>query len=397
MRIALIDGTKTSTLYPLPLLKIGAWRKSLGDTCQIFDGTLPPAGTFDEIWITTRFTFDIPFAVGLVREAKRRAKRVWVGGISASLLPEYFEREGVEVHRGLIPEVEAFTPDYSLLGFEPEYSITNTSRGCIRKCGFCMVTKLEPKFSDRPEWDRDIHPATTKVLFYDNNWLAKSPKSFARDVQMLHDLTSAGKITEIDFNQGLDARLVTDEIADALQGLPIKPARFAFDGKQEDGFYQRAIERMVKRGFREFMSYVLYNFMDTPQDFYYRLRESVRLSSELRVNVDSFPMCYSPILQVDAHRNYVGKHWTLEMKRGFMTIQGAHSGPAGTMTTHSHNTFPPLEEFEYWYGKDADEFVRLISYPNIRLLAARKKGALRIKRAKANTTEQTKEQSHGQS
>lgn len=381
MRIALVDGTPTSTLYPLPLLKIGAWRQSLGDECKIFYSTLPSAGEYDEIWITTRFTFDVPFAVGLVREAKKRARRVLVGGISASLLPEYFEREGVEVHRGLIPEVESFAPDYSLLGFKPEYSISHTSRGCIRKCGFCMVTKLEPAFTDRPDWDRDLSPLTTKVYFYDNNWLAKPPEQFKRDVDKLHALVKAGRISEIDFNQGLDARLVTDEIADMLKGLPIRPVRFAFDGMHEDGYYQGAIKRMIDRGFHNFMSYVLFNFMDKPSDFYYRLREGARLSQEFRCAVDSFPMCYQPILEVDTGRDYVGKHWTAEKKRGFKTIRSCHSGPSGTMTTHAYNAFPPLEEFEYWYGKNAAEFERLISYPKIRQLAQRKKGALRLRRA----------------
>ena len=99
-------------MYPLPLLKIGAWRKAQGDYCQIFNNQLPEKGTFDEIWITTTFTYDIPHALGIVREAKKRASRVWVGGISASLLPEHFERQGVEVHKGLIPEAEKYHPDY---------------------------------------------------------------------------------------------------------------------------------------------------------------------------------------------------------------------------------------------------------------------------------------------
>jgi hypothetical protein len=386
MRIALVDGTKTSTLYPLPLLKIGAWRESLGDECQIFSGVLPKAGEFDEIWITTRFTFDIPFAVGLVHAAKARARRVWVGGVSASLLPEYFEREGVEVHRGLLPEAERFVPNYTLLGFAPEYSITHTSRGCIRKCGFCMVTKLEPQFTDRADWERDIHPATTKVLFYDNNWLAKSPQAFKRDVDKLQGLVAAGKVKEIDFNQGLDARLVTDEIADMLQGLPIKPVRFAFDGKQEDGWYQRAIERMAKRGHTVFRSYVLYNFMDTPADFYYRLRESARLTEELHVSVESFPMAYQPILVVNPARDYIGKHWTAKMKYGFKAIMGCAAGASGTLVTHAHNIFPPTQEFEYWFGKDANEFERLLNYPKIRELTNRKKGALRLRRARAKQT-----------
>jgi len=93
VRIALVDGSpkKSVTLYPLPLLKIGAWRQSLGDECRLFSSQLPGPGDFDEIWITTRFTYDVPFAAAMVREARSRAAVVKVGGISATLLPEHFE------------------------------------------------------------------------------------------------------------------------------------------------------------------------------------------------------------------------------------------------------------------------------------------------------------------
>ena len=305
-------------LYPLALLKLGAWQKAVGNECELFEDTLPTAGAFDEIWLTTLFTFDIPHALGIVREAKNRAGRVWVGGVSATLLPEHFEREGVEVHRGLVPEAEAFAPDYSLLGAKPQYSISHTSRGCVRKCKFCMVHRLEPEFVNRTDWERDLVPGVGKVLFYDNNWLAKKPDDLAADVAKLRGLVSAEHITKIDFNQGLDARLMTEDIADLLAGLPIRPIRFAFDGMQEDGHYQRAIEMMAARGFREFRTYVLYNFKDTPQDFYYRLRESARLAQDLKISVQSFPMRYQPILLIDGGREYTGKHWTSKKKKVFL-------------------------------------------------------------------------------
>jgi len=92
MNIALVDTVAKPKFYPIALLKIGAWRKSLGDSCRIFNNTLPPKNTVDEIWLTTTFTFDLPHVLGMVRDAKRRAKRVFVGGISATLMPDKFER-----------------------------------------------------------------------------------------------------------------------------------------------------------------------------------------------------------------------------------------------------------------------------------------------------------------
>ena len=379
MRIALINSmpmkSRSKRLYPLALLKIGAWRKSLGDECVIYDAKLPKAGDFDEIWITTVFTYDIPYALGLVIEAKKRANIVRVGGISATLLPERFEQEGAIVHKGLLPEAERFQPDYSLLGFEPEYSITHTSRGCIRKCKFCMVPKLEPEYVDNPEWSNGLYPKAKKILFYDNNWFAKDIKSLLRDTEMLHDIVRSNGVNEIDFNQGLDARLLTDEIADAMIGLPLTPLRFAFDGKQEDGHYQRAVRMMSERGFRVFRSYVLYNFMDTPEDFYYRLRVSAELKDELGNDILSFPMRYQPILEVDSKRSYVGKHWTRKMLSGFMTLVASNSN-RGVIAAG-------VDDLEYWFGRTPDEFVKLINYPKIRELAEKRKINLRLLRAQS--------------
>lgn len=373
MRLALVDSNPRPKVYPLPLLKIGAWKKAEGHTCKVFNNILPPAGEYDEIWVTTTFTYDVPHALGIVREALNRADTVLVGGISATLMPQHFEKLGARVHRGLLPQAESFSPDYSLLGYCPDYSIIHTSRGCVRRCGFCMVPVLEPEFVNRSAWEKDIHPDTKKVLFFDNNWLAKSIGDIRADVETLRGLVVSGRVQKIDFNQGLDARLMTEELADMMKDLPIDPVRFAFDNMQEDGHYQDAVKMMAARGFKEFMAYVLYNYKDTPKDFYYRLRESVFLAQELGVAVGSFPMRYQPIMEADTGRKFTGKRWTEQKKKGFMNILNRQSiGGAVTISN--------LSDFEYWFTDSADKFDTLLSYPQIAQLMACKKGALRIAR-----------------
>ena len=369
MRIALVYASKAK-YYPVSLLKIGAWQKDLGNNCTLYINTLPPAGAADEIWVSTCFTFDIPKAISIIREAKKRAALVKVGGVSSTLLPQYFEDEGIAVHYGLLPEAEEYPPDYSLLGHKPEYSISHTSRGCVRHCGFCVVSKVEPKFTDRPNWAQDLHPDTTKVLFYDNNWLAKPKKAWYRDVAMLHDLVKSRRVRSIDFNQGLDARLMTEAKADALKGLPFHPMRFAFDGMHEDGPFQKAIEIMAVRGFRDFIIYGLYNYKDTPKDFYYRLSECARLSQELGVLVPIFPMRFQPILKIDSHRKYVGEHWTLKERTGFMNLIASVS-PFGGIYCRT------TQSFKYWFGDNADQFKKMLNYPNLKELIAKRKGYAR--------------------
>jgi hypothetical protein len=380
MRIALIDSRATRDLYPLGLLKLGAWRKRLGDKCKLFAREIPARGRFDEIWISTLFTFEIPEAVRLVQAAKKSGARVVVGGIAASLMPAPFKRAGAIVRAGLIPEAELETPDYSLLPEPPEIVISHTSRGCIRKCGFCMVKNLEPEYKNRPDWPRDIPAGAKKIIFFDNNWLAKPIEAIRADVVEIKKLQARG-VRKIEFNQALDCRLLTDELADLVAELPHDPIRFAFDGPQEDGHFQRAIERIARRKKQTIMNYVLYNFKDSPGDFYYRIREIAKLEEKFKCHIVAFPMRYQPILSADPNREYVGEKWTPRERAGAMMILSTHSGGRGTFSFTGGEGRSPVEEFEYWLGKTPAEFLRLINYPKLRRLLQLRLGRLRILRA----------------
>jgi hypothetical protein len=381
MRIALIDTTKDSKMYPLPLMKISSWRKSMGDTVALFDA--PPKakdGHFDRAYVTTTFTFDIPRALAIIREVQKTIPEVIVGGISATLIPTLFEKLGVTVIKGLMPEVEEFSPDYSLIG-KPEYAIAHTSRGCIRKCGFCMVKNVEPEFYNR-EWLKDIYPGCKKIVFYDNNWLAKDYETLLRDIATIKMLQKQTPYLKVDFNQSLDARLMTPEVAKILKDVPFNPVRFAFDWMAEDGHFQTAIELMAEQGFRDFVIDVLWNYLDTPDDLYYRLREHARLTVGLSgkyhcsVLVKAFPMMFRPILEIDPDKNYVGKNWTKIMRDGFRHIMNNGCSANGCLSPGS------IEEFEYWFGVDASEFKTLCSYPKIGKLCDLKRSKLRLNRLK---------------
>ena len=374
MKIALVDTTKDSKFYPLPLLKISSWRKSLGDTTSLHN-TIPD-GQYDRAYVTTTFTFDIPRAVSMVREIQQRIPDVIVGGISATLIPEPFEKLGVTVVRGLMPEVETFPPDYSLIE-NPTYSIAHTSRGCIRKGGFCMVKNVEPVFYNR-DWSSDIIHGCKSVVFYDNNWLAKDIIDLKKDILMIKQFG----FTSVDFNQSLDARLMTPEKAELLTDVPLRPVRFAFDWMAEDKFFQTAIALMASYGHRVFVIDVLWNYTDTPQDLYYRLREHFRLMDELNskldfhVDIKAFPMLYRPIMEIDPNKTYLSEHWTSTMKEGFKTIVNKGCSVTGTISLSG------IPEFEYWFGKTDKEFIDILNYPKLKKLCELKRSRLRLKRDK---------------
>jgi hypothetical protein len=168
---------------------------------------------------------------------------------------------------------------------------------------------------------------------------------------------------------------MTKNLAERMRGLPVSPIRFAFDGMSVDGHYQRAIELMIDNGFKNFLAYVLYNFKDKPEEFYYRLKESVKLTVKHGVSVNSFPTRYQPIMEINKQRNFTGRHWNIKQVHAFIETT-AKSTVTGIVSPNS------LEEFEFWYGKTGEEFSKLLNYPKINLLLRRKRAHLRNNRDK---------------
>ena len=121
----------------------------------------------------------------------------------------------------------------------------------------------------------------------------------------------------IDFNQGLDARLVTAEKMEKLSEVNIRPLRIAFDHYDQKDIYIAAIRKAVKYGITDLSNYLLYNFEDKPEELYYRMRINVDLCEELGVTIYSFPMKYHPISDPKYFRNrdYIGKYWNRKFIR----------------------------------------------------------------------------------
>lgn len=370
MRIALIDGTKKHTYYPFGLLRIGAWLKDRGDEVRLFYKDLPsPDDHFDEYWISAIFTFEIKYVKSLIR-LYAPLGTVRVGGVSPTIMPQAFKWEPCVLQPGKCQEAEKYALDYSLLGFKPEYSMTKITDGCIRRCGFCAVPKMEPDYIERPMWRHDILRDTKYVVLSDNNYTARPFDLMEKDIEFFSEMTRETKNRYIDFNQALDARLVTEEMADHLAQLPINPVRFSYDGPQEKGHIQTAIRRMAERGKKNFTVFMLYNFTDTIPYAYTRLREMVELQEELGVNICVFPMRYQPLDREDEDREYCGKHWDTTARSNFMASLNRYS-------IGGQFSFPTVKEFEYWFTETPEKFNALMHYPDAKKLYDRKKEELR--------------------
>jgi len=254
----------------------------------------------DKIYVTSLFTYSWRAVHQAVRRYKERYEGVPVslGGIYASLLPEHARLCGPDdVHVGLYPEAEDMMPAWDLV---PEWdgSILFASRGCIRKCGFCSVPKLEGRPDALKYGIRHLIWEThTKVILWDNNILGN-----ANWRSIFDELAEIGM--EVDFNQGLDARLITDEVAEKLARLRFYNIRIAYDYKGVGPYVKKALERMEAAGTarRRVVVYTLYNYIDDPENFKTRVEEI------LTWGATSYPMRFEPLTSLTKNA-YVSPKW----------------------------------------------------------------------------------------
>lgn len=138
----------------------------------------------------------------------------------------------------LSDEIEHTTPAYDLWGID--YSMGFTSRGCIRECPFCIVPIKEGSIKPHSPLSEFVQTGHDKVMIMDNNLLA-APNC----IEVLDELYERNH--RVNFTQGLDIRLVTDELASKLARLRYRSSsfkstyiHFAFDSL--------SIEPTVRRG-----------------------------------------------------------------------------------------------------------------------------------------------------
>jgi len=166
---------------------------------------------------------------------------------------------GIDLKAELLPEVEHIMPDYSLYPnaapLWKDSSIGFTSRGCIRKCPWCIVPEKEGQIRPWSRiyefWDRRHR----KIVLLDNNLLAAPNWR-----QTMEDLLAEG--LEVDFNQGLDIRLVNEENVGYLKMVKTEKLRFAFDDIAYERVVRKGINRLLAAGMaRSHLSfYVLVGF-----------------------------------------------------------------------------------------------------------------------------------------
>ncbi len=302
MNVLLVEPAYYTRYPPLGLLKLSAYHKSIGDTVEFVRGLEFTTGYPDRIYVTSLFTYSwrpVWETIRFYRLAYPRAP-VYLGGIYASLMPDHAKESGADlVHAGTVPELDEIPPDYSLI---PDWkaSIMFASRGCVRRCSFCAVPRLEPKLRTLGGIRKLVNPNHKKVILWDNNFLAIP--NWRHVVEELRELD-----VEVDFNQGLDARLVTEDVSVALGHLRISPIRLAYDSGEMRPHLTRAVHLLAEVGFRKrrILVYCLYNYTESPEEFLDRVRDL------LEWGVVAYPMRFEPLDSLDKNK-HISPKWTVE-------------------------------------------------------------------------------------
>ncbi len=188
---------------------------------------------WDRVLVTTLFTFYADITIKTIQFAKRlQPKRIMVGGVMASVVPEYIEKEtGIHPFTGIIkesrifddkpsgPPVDDLPLDYSILEeIDYRYPAENaffghTTRGCPNKCAFCAVPVIEPEYqawrplAEKLRYETKMFGDRPDLLLMDNNVFASKRFSDIIDEILGCGFAPASRWTETDPLQLCKARI----------------------------------------------------------------------------------------------------------------------------------------------------------------------------------------------
>lgn len=276
MKVGLIDVDGHN--YPnLPLMKISAFHKREGDSVEWYQGII--SGHMYRVYMSKVFSFtpDYPWVID--------ADEIIKGGTGYAIELE----GGREVYHkerdnDLPDEIEHIYPDYSLY---PQHTNSTAygflTRGCPRGCGFCHVASKEGRCSKKVANLDEFWKGQKKIILSDPNILASQDHR-----ELLQQLIDSKAFVE--FNQGLDIRLVNDNNIELLRQTKLTQIHFAFDRWQDKDIIEPRLRAFKEIGYDrnkgKVMVYILVNYDTTLEQDLYR----IQLCREL--NFSPYPMIY---------------------------------------------------------------------------------------------------------
>ena len=210
--------------YPnLALMKINSYHKLQKDQVEWYN----PFNHYDKVYMAKIFSFTEDYQQWITN-----ADHIEKGGT------------GYDISKVLPSEIDYMVPDYSLYNLDDKTAYGFLTRGCPNKCKWCIVPQKEGKIAPYMDIEEIAVNNRKNIILMDNNVLASE-----------YGLQQREKIIRlklrVDFNQGLDARLVTDEVARLLAKVKwIKRIRFGCDTPGQIAECERATALIDKYGYK---------------------------------------------------------------------------------------------------------------------------------------------------
>lgn len=209
--------------YPnLALMKISNYHKTKGDNVEWYKPMFP----YDKVYMAKVFTFTTDYCDCI------SASEIEKGGT------------GYDISKVLSIEIDRAIPDYDLYNLDKKSAYGFLTRGCPNKCKWCIVPQKEGKIAPYMDIEEIAVDGRKNVILMDNNVLASD-----YGLRQIEKIISMD--VRVDFNQGLDARLVTDDIAKLLAKVKwLKHIRFGCDTPGQIAECERATTLLDKYGYK---------------------------------------------------------------------------------------------------------------------------------------------------
>lgn len=248
--------------YPnLALMKISAWHKSNGDHVEWYS----PFEQYDVVYMAKVFGFTPDFGHWITN-----AKEIRKGGT------------GYDIHTKLPEEMEFVTPDYSLYpSIDCKTAYGFLTRGCPNKCKWCVVPRKEGAVRPYMDVDDIAVGGRTNLILMDNNVLACD-----YGIRQIEKIVERGY--RVDFNQALDARLVTNDISRLLAKVRwLNQIRFGCDTPKQIEECERAMQ-MIDSHRGKPASYLMYTMIGNDFDEAFRRLNYWRTFKRVRIVAQPF-------------------------------------------------------------------------------------------------------------
>ena len=160
---------------------------------------------------------------------------------------------------------------------------------------------------------------------------------------------------KVDFNQGIDARFITEPVAKMIASLKLDSTiRLAYDSHGQQKFVKQAVERLLDVGIkkRDIFVYTLFNYTETPDEFFSRVKEI------LNWGVVCYPMRYESLFTIGKN-SYVSPLWnnhTIELVQHARRVIGYGGAfPAYEGLVNKFNNASGFEEAFELYAEKSGE------------------------------------------